>query len=129
MTEAITGKEVCSGCGAGVREGTTFCYACGTKIVHSDTSPAVETLVETAVDEEMLEATVASEPLATTSNSKSEKIASAAAERKKSRLGKRKPKKIVWEEPDIRTNRVFVFFTVVIFAIAIFVVVFTVLIK
>ena len=112
MAEEPLDKAVCISCGADVREGTTFCYACGkpvtkaTKVEDKVIEPAVEPLK------------TIEEKSADTETDKSEKLANAAAKRKKSRIGQRKPKKVVWEEPGAASNRIFLLVSVLIAVIA-----------
>jgi uncharacterized membrane protein YvbJ len=121
MTEAAL-ERVCGNCGATAREGTSFCYACGT-----DVTAAVEKSEDAGeqVVHETLEPDESDEPAV----ERIRRRANAAAERRASRLGKRKPKKIVWEEPPERLNQMFVLITVVIFVAAMVVVGLTVLVK
>ena len=87
-------------------------------------------IVETSEDaaNETEEASTALETI-DSKTEKSEKLASAAAERKKSRLGQRKPKQIIWEEPGASSNRIFMLLCVLIFVLAAGVVFLTVFIK
>ncbi len=128
MAEAILETQVCSKCGADVREGSSFCYACGTNVVTAD-SPGDNP--ESAPELELSAPTPGSD-LGDNGPGKTDeldKLATAAAERRKSRSGRRKPKKVVWEEPDERSDRTFVLVTLLIFLAAVTVVTFTVLIK
>ena len=44
MAEAVVEKEPCVKCGAEVREGTTFCYACGGRVApDGDEDPRTDT--------------------------------------------------------------------------------------
>jgi uncharacterized Zn finger protein (UPF0148 family) len=124
MPDATLEKQACRKCGADVRDGTSFCYACGADVSAVFEEPAPEPRIETVE-----ETAPAAEPAVTDELPKEEKPASAAMSRRKSRRDKRKPKKIVWEEPSERSNRVFVLVTLLIFAVAVFVVAFTVLVK
>ena len=108
MAQEVLDKAVCVSCGADVREGTTFCYACG-KLV------AKATEVKDKGDEPVRKPVEKiEENPAEPESDKSEKLANAAAERKKSRLGQRKPKKILWEEPGATSNKVFMLVCVLI---------------
>jgi len=112
MAEEPLDKAVCISCGADVREGTTFCYACGKPV-------AKVTEVEDKVDEPAVESIkTTEEKSAEPGADKSEKLANAAAERKKSRVGQRKPKKVVWEEPGAASNRIFLLVSVLIAVVA-----------
>ena len=120
MAETVLEKNaVCVECGSEVREGTQFCYACGKPV-------ATETSDEAVVG---AEETVAATENTDSKAEKSEKLASAAAERKRSRSGQRKPKQVVWEEPGAASNRLFMLLCVLIFVLAAGVVFLTVFIK
>ncbi len=106
MAEAVLETEICMSCGVDVRDGTYYCYACGKPVV---TEPAMES------DVPELSETGPTKGLV---NSKSDKLAIAAAERKRSRVGHRKPKPAVWEEPGTASNRVYVLISILIFIIA-----------
>jgi len=109
MAEVVLENEVCMSCGADVRDGTYYCYACGKPVV---TEPAGKS------DVPELSETGPTKGLVKSKSDKSEKLATAAAERKKSRVGHRKPKQVVWEEPGTGSNRVFVLVSLLIFIIA-----------
>jgi len=112
MAEETLDKAVCGSCGADVREGTTFCYACGKPV-------AKATVVEDKINEPAVERVkTTDEKPADPETDKSEKLANAAAERKKSRIGQRKPKRVVWEEPGATSNRVFLLVCLLIAVIA-----------
>ena len=120
MAESVLEKNaVCVECGSEVREGTQFCYACGKPVATESSDEAVieaeETVAATENNDSMTE--------------RSEKLASAAARRKKSRSGQRKPKRVVWEEPGESANRLFMLLCLLIFVIAVGVVFLTVFIK
>lgn len=99
MAEVTVEKKVCSGCGAEVREDTLFCYNCGSPIADEDRAanttgrngrPSGATVEATAALgdlEKKLEKDTAAE----------DKLARAARERRKARVGHRKPRKVVWQ--------------------------------
>lgn len=82
MAEAVLEKEVCQNCGADIREGTTFCYSCGTRVV-DEGKPEVEAV-------EQIEQPVAEETAF-------EKRARSAEQRKRSRIRQRKVVEYEWE--------------------------------
>ena len=128
MTEAALEKGVCASCGTDVRERTQFCYACGEPLsanLNTTDEPDIERQPISKHDEPDV-SVVGEAPLV---DSKSERLASAAAQRKRSRSGMRKPKQVVWEEPGIASNRIFVLVCILIFVIAAAVVSLTVFIK
>lgn len=112
MTETVLEKVVCMSCAADVRDGTNFCYNCGKPV--SNGLAMTEPLVDADPTEEIVPVLVKNEE----KDAKTDRFAVAAAERKKSRVGQRKPKKVVWEEPSPSSNRIFVLFCVLITAIA-----------
>lgn len=117
MAEAVLEKAICKSCGVDVREGTQFCYNCGNPVVYG----IGQTVDDEAADE--LNADIdsgsnhdkAGEPV---KDNKAARLAVAASERKRSRAGQRKPKRVVWEEPGPASNRIFILVCVLIFVIA-----------
>ncbi len=109
MAEEILEKAVCISCGADVRDGTYYCYACGKPVV-----------AEVGEFNALEESEVASNSgnLIASKSEKNSKLATAAAERRRSRAGQRKPKQVVWEEPGTGSNRVFVLFCFLVFILA-----------
>ena len=120
MADAVREKEVCVSCGADVRDGTYYCYACGKPVVRES---RVESEVQGSSETE------ANGDLANSRSDKSERLATAAAERKRSRVGHRKPKQVVWEQPGAASNRIFVLVSLLIFIFASAVVFLTVFMK
>lgn len=120
MTEAVLEKEVCMSCGADVRDGTYYCYACGKPVVTEPDNPESVNASDTA--------TIVDDQIGP-KEEKTAKLTTAANERKKSRAGRRKPKQVVWEEPGDSSNRIFVVFSLLIFIIAVAVVYLTVFTK
>jgi len=99
MAEPVADKEVCQKCGAEVREGTVFCFACGGRV-----SPE-EALQKTngSVTELNVESKAALDDLANKlkgderAEAPDNKFAKAAEERKKARVTQRKAREFVWE--------------------------------
>ena len=121
MAEVLE-KEACAKCGAEIREGTAFCYACGARVAE-DTS-ATTNGTSTPVDEktqaalhDLAEKMRSEEPAA-----EERKLAKAATERKKARVSQRKSRQFVWEPNDDPPKGLFVA-TAAIFVLAVFVVV------
>ena len=108
MIETATEKVVCEKCGADVREGTSFCYNCGSQV-------AVDPLVEPAISEP--ESAVVETPKPTNA----EKFARSAEERRKARIRGRKTVEYSWQATD--DPRWLLVFTLIISVIVIFVVV------
>lgn len=111
MIETVPEKALCASCGVDVREGTQFCYNCG-KPVTNGILEKVNNLEKVDVTNESI-SDKNQKP-----SEKAEKLATAAAERKKSRIGQRKPKKVVWEEPSQLSNSLFVLFCLLIAVIS-----------
>ncbi len=117
MTETVLEKAVCVSCGVDVRDGTQFCYNCG-KPVSNGVEPTVKSVNDDSLTEEVVPESSPEEIETGEKDEKTDKLAVAAAERKRSRVGQRKPKKVVWEEPSPASNRIFVLFCVLIAVIA-----------
>lgn len=116
MSESTHEKAVCAHCGVDVRENTQFCYNCGKPVTAEAIESAAETVpTDAAGDETELEKTlgVDSEP-----DSSSDKLAVAAANRRKARVTHRKPVEMVWEPADEGAYGVFVLITLIIALIA-----------
>ncbi len=114
MKKAMVEKAVCKSCGADVREGTQFCYNCGKSVAEDKAADAVdpEKTSGDLVDEEIAKQfRIDEEPSA-------DKLAVAAAKRKKSRAGLRKPSEMVWEPADSRSSVLFFIVTIIITMIA-----------
>ncbi|MEO6050891.1 MAG: zinc ribbon domain-containing protein [Pyrinomonadaceae bacterium] len=101
MAEATLEKTVCEKCGVNIRENTQFCYNCGSSVgarlvedsnasqVDAETQAALADLAEKfKIDEDA-----------------DDKMAKAAAERKKARVIPRKTKEFVWESKDEASGR------------------------
>jgi predicted amidophosphoribosyltransferase len=129
MAEAIVDNRTCSKCGAEVREGTAFCYACGEPVARDsagisenvtderlEKAAPIDVKTQSALDDlaEKLSSTDAPE--------KSEKLAKAASERKKARVTQRKTREFVWEPRD-ETPQGLLITTAAAFVLAVFVVV------
>jgi uncharacterized Zn finger protein (UPF0148 family) len=100
MAEAVADKEVCQKCGAEVREGTVFCFACGGR-VSTEEAPQK---TNGSVTELNVESKAALDDLANKLKGDAEapenKFAKAAEERKKARVTQRKAREFVWEPRD-----------------------------
>lgn len=102
MAEVVADNEVCGKCGAEVREGTAFCFACGGRVsaeeAHEQTNGAASTLDEQskAALEDLAQKLKGEEPAEVPDN----KLAKAAEERKKARVTQRRAREFVWEPSD-----------------------------
>ncbi len=101
MVEAIVENEVCEKCGADVREGTAFCYNCGSSLVEEPiVVPDLESNDKESVDEKTKAALEDLAERLKREEENDDKLAKAAAERKKARVSSRKPKSATWEQSD-----------------------------
>jgi uncharacterized Zn finger protein (UPF0148 family) len=101
MAKTETAKEVCEKCGADVREGTTFCYNCGSPLVELE--PAIEEIVqpeETKVDDNTKAALDDLAERLRLDEDEDKKLAKAAAERKRARISQRRSSQYTWESSD-----------------------------
>ncbi len=114
MAEAVLEKAICASCGVDVREGTQFCYNCGKPVPNGLDSTAAPT--DPSGNADPGPNVIVDDKNET--NDKAEKLAAAATERKRSRVGQRKPKKVIWEEPSAASNRIFVLVCLLITVIA-----------
>src|SRR5437899_5301337 len=115
MSEAILEKATCSKCDAIIRDNTQFCYNCGNPIVQAETEPAaevnggdsdVDARTKAALDD-MVERFRIDDP-------SDDKIAKAAAERKRARVSQRKPRGYVWEPRSEASSRLVLALAIVI---------------
>lgn len=103
MAETTLEKATCENCGADVRENTQFCYNCGKNFdaaatVTNGTEPAVMSdETRTALDDLAAKFKI-------DETGSGEKLALAAAERKKARVAPKKPKEVVWEVDNTRSS-------------------------
>ncbi len=130
MPETVAEKGVCSKCGAEVREGTAFCYACGGRVEPDGQSqPAngaatvVDTKSQAALDDLAKKLSSDEKPA-----EPKDKLAKAAEERKKARVTQRKSREFVWE-PHNDTPLTFIITVVVVGIVAVLAVLFTVVWK
>ena len=122
MPETALKKVTCVKCGVDRREGTAFCYNCGFEVVEL---PAAEPLSEQNGDMPIADS-VAEDAMESVKidSGESEKLARAADERKKARVGLRKTKDYAWEPTG--DLRLFVLAAILITLIAIGIVFLTV---
>ena len=101
MAETVIEKEACAKCGAEVREGTVFCYACGGRV-----APPIEEESNSGPNEADPNTQAALDDLARKLNDddaavqkpvNEDKIAQAAAERKRARKTTKKEREFIWE--------------------------------
>ncbi|MBV6497475.1 MAG: hypothetical protein JFAIHJKO_02623 [Pyrinomonadaceae bacterium] len=133
--EAVVEKPLCASCGAEVREGTRFCYACGKPVnsaaieVPSEPlaapvaapSDEIDAKAELAAAFERAEKQAAAE--AGTAEERSSRVR-AARERQASRAAKRKTVQTEWGEPADASGIGLMLVSVVIFLITAIIVVY-----
>jgi uncharacterized Zn finger protein (UPF0148 family) len=121
MQEATIEKPACGNCGVDVRENTLFCYNCGSRVVE-DKSVESPLTVETngLRSGNASKAQAALDDLANRLKNDElagDKLAKAAAERRKARVRRRKSKEVVWEPNDDLSAGLILLLAVIITAI------------
>jgi uncharacterized Zn finger protein (UPF0148 family) len=86
--EAVNEKSACAKCGAEVREGTAFCYACGTAVAGKP-EPAGDVSKTVQLDANGSEPSI--------EKPAEDKLTKAREERKKARVHQRKTVEYTWE--------------------------------
>ncbi len=117
MAETLVKNKVCSACGVDVRQGSLFCYNCGSSVTAD--SAASEKIAEKTITENILfpddiaddkKLTVVKEDKTGTQNNgkitagEKPKLKSAASMRRKPKTIQRKRVEVVWEEPESASN-------------------------
>ena len=115
MAEDTKLLDKCGKCGVEVRDGTAFCYNCGTSVVDPNAEPTV-------IDKELI---VSDDNSQLEEADSSARRASAALERKRSRVGSRKQTKVVWETPGSGADRLYLLICILLFVVAVAVVALT----
>ena len=116
MAETTLEKVTCENCGLDIRKNTQFCYNCGKHFAEAaaesnDIEPvAMSDEARTALDD------LAGRFKADEADS-ADRLAFAAAERKKARVAPKKPKEAVWEAIDGRPSIFFFVSSFLIFVI------------
>ena len=126
MAEAILEQEVCLNCGAEVRPDTQFCYNCGKSVSQLPTPQAVKVANVAEKDSSLadLEKALAASRIA--ENDPKSKIEAASAERRRARIGQRKPLELVWDRQETRLNWAYFLSVAVIFVLVLITVAVTV---
>ena len=131
MAEATLEKRDCANCGAEVRPDTQFCYNCGKEL--SSAAPDEPVGSEKAETDEKdpglveLERALAASRIVPSESQT--KIEAAAAERRRSRSGLRKPLEIVWDGDPGGSSWIYLISVGVIFVLVLLTVVVTVVWK
>jgi hypothetical protein len=136
MAETILEKTTCQSCGVDVREDTAFCYNCGKRVAPLTNEVPVAAsgpnggAEEAAIEKPDSDLQMDLERMFGTGKIPSDdKLAIAAAERKKARMSQRKPRKPVWVSADESSNLLYVLITLLITTIAAAIVFLTVYLK
>ena len=121
MAETATERPACVHCGVDVRDGTSFCYNCGKSVEIPISKPDEGLHVSNGSALVSGEAQAALDDLAhrlsiDETSSDENKLAQAAAERKRARVRARHSD-VVWEATAPGENGVFVLFTLLIVVI------------
>ena len=95
MVDAVAEKPVCGKCGFDVREGTTYCYNCGARVM-AEADPSFDAQ-KTLVIESNGDGSAAGEPIIERTSDPKERVKNAAKERKKARVTARQPVEYRWE--------------------------------
>jgi uncharacterized membrane protein YvbJ len=121
MSETLIEKIVCQECGAEVRENTLFCYSCGARVTSDESVADAHTTADTNGTEkaDMSDDTrnaldELAQKLDQDEAENADRLAVAAAERKKARVTPRKKKEFVWEPVDEAPGLLFVLITLLI---------------
>lgn len=102
MPKTETEQAVCAECGSDAREGTTFCYNCGSSLIPTvadvaEPELAVVENIPPAVDDKTKAALEDLAEKLRFDEDDDKKLAKAAAERKKARVNQRKSVQYTWE--------------------------------
>lgn len=116
MNETVVEKPFCAACGADVRAGSLFCYNCGSAVAEADNIPAENEVSVDATTARTNGAVPAKEILPGSRGP----MVTAAGLRRRPKSRQVKPKEIVWEAREERTDGLFIVTTIglLIFAIA-----------
>lgn len=121
MAKTVKAKAVCEKCEADVREGTAFCYNCGSplaqleEVSEPDAMPEVE---ESAVDDKTKAALDDLAEKLRFDEEEDKKLARAAAERKRARVSQRKTLQYTWEPSEDSSGALLLILALVIGVIA-----------
>jgi uncharacterized Zn finger protein (UPF0148 family) len=140
MAETTLENAICESCGVDVRDGTQFCYNCGTPVTEVEPIPRPESAesvdapieangtapVTDRRDEASAELDELSEKVKDDDADEADKLAAAAAERKKARVRPRKKRSITWQPVEDGPGLVFIAGTLLIVVLTAVVVLLTV---
>ena len=128
MAETTIEQATCDKCGADVRENTTFCYKCGSRVAAEPEAETEATPVEPqhitgesngSAEPEISDETRSAlddlaEKLKGDEAENADLLAQASAERKKKRSSLRKKREMVWQAADDGSNLIFILVTLFI---------------
>ena len=140
MAETTLEKAICESCGADVREDTQFCYNCGKPVAEDEPIPQPEPdgpvnvpveangaePVEEMPDDTKTALDELAEKFKDEDADEADKLAAAAAERKKARVRPRKKRAITWQPVNEGPGLVFIAGTLLITVLAAVIVLLTV---
>lgn len=132
MLEAALTDQKCDFCGVEVREGTAFCFNCGKPVnieTESEESFDAETIAIPKPDSPADEALADLADKLDREREDNEKLAKAAADRKKARTEKKAKKVEVWATPDSDSVGIAALVTILMLLVTLAVVFLTVWIK
>lgn len=124
MPDAVIEKQTCAKCDVEIRENTTFCYNCGSPIVAeivgwlSNSKEPVGNGVSATVEDETKAALDDLAKRFRVDEEDDDKLATAAAERRKARIRSRKSIQYVWEPVDDDSGRFFLLLAIGVAVIA-----------
>jgi len=119
MPEVTIDKAVCAECGVDVRENTMFCYNCGSPVAHfAGESVAVTNGVQLDDDDETQAALRELAEKLKIDNGADNKLAKAAAERKKARQHQRRSTEFTWEPAEDSSSRLIMLIAVLVAVIS-----------
>jgi len=124
MADAVLTLEKCAECDAEVREGTQFCYNCGKSVIAPQSEAEDSNVKAEAINVASVDDTAELE-----NADKAARRASAAMERKRSRVSSKRQTKVVWEAPGPSADRVYLLVCILLFVIAVAVVALTTILK
>lgn len=128
MPEATVENAVCAECGVDVRENTMFCYNCGSPVGEIPTQPLIASnVVEPEVDDETQAALNELAEKLKIDEDADNKLAKAAAERKKARINQRRSTEYTWEPTEESSTGLIILLAILITLIAAGIVFLTVL--
>lgn len=126
MAEAVAEKQVCDNCGVGVRDNTAFCYNCGNAIGAISSDGALHTSNGAPMKDPETQAALDDlAALFKIDEAEDDKLAKAAAERRRARVTGKKTGRYKWEPVDDAPGLLFYLVTAAVVLIVLIVVLLT----